>query len=71
MNECKQRIENLKAGIEKSRLQKALPRLGKLSMGGDFSISGPDPEEEAAKAQIDEVSSDAIFVLGVIMTALE
>lgn len=57
VNESKQHIDELKAAIEKGRIQRALPRLGKMSVGGgaDFALAEPDADEIAAKEQIELV----------------
>ena len=55
VNECKQRIDELKTGIERSRLQKSIPRLGRMTISNsDFAVAEPDAQEQTAKQHIEE-----------------
>lgn len=57
MNESKQRIDELKAGVERGRVQRALPRLGVMPLHGDFAVAEPDAQEVTARQQIDQVGA--------------
>ena len=53
VNDCKHRISELKALIQQRRVQRSM-----ASLNGDAADQAPDPEEDRAKAQIEQASRD-------------
>ena len=53
VNDCKHRISELKATIQQRRVQRSM-----ASINGDVADQAPDPEEDRAKAQVEQASRD-------------